>query len=103
MLTPAITASRISLPSVIILKAVATQVRPVFGSLERFPLLDETTTGFTVRFMICGPAPNALADANAPIPAPAATKSRRLNFCVMDSFSRLRLDANTIGGEACCQ
>src|SRR5258706_4037772 len=59
MFTPAMTASRTSLPEVIILKALATQVRPS-SSFDLLPLADEITTGLTAPLAgTCGASPRA--------------------------------------------
>src|SRR3990172_8282653 len=80
MLTPAMSASRTSVPAVIIEKAVSMQVLlPPF--LNRWPFADETTAGFDVlRVIIVGPCANAARGGAAASPAavPVMTNSRRL-------------------------
>src|SRR5262245_4319914 len=94
MLTPATTESSTSSPFTMRSKASATAVRgPPF--LNRLPLAEETTTGLTLFGVITvGPWAIALAAVAAmPAPAPAFTKSRRLNLWLMaPSVRRASLD-----------
>src|SRR6476659_2101990 len=79
MLTPAIRASRTSLPAVIIAKAVSTQVLvPPF--LKRCPLAEEITTGLTrLGVIIVGVWAEVRTWAAArPAAVPVSTNSRRL-------------------------
>src|SRR6185436_20216040 len=78
MLTPAITASRTSLPSVIIANAVSTAVRvPPF--LYLLPFDDEMTAGLTLlRIIMVGARSNRGAAAASPAAVPLFTNSRRL-------------------------
>src|SRR6266568_9191108 len=77
MLTPATTASSTSLPDVIIENAFSMHViEPAF--LNRWPLPEETTTGFTLFFVcIVGACPKAGAAAAAAIPAVLVTTNSR--------------------------
>src|SRR5436190_20050798 len=83
METPETSASRTSLPPVIILNARATQVTP-FSSFDELPLADATTHGLTLRgVIIVGDWAKDVRDAAAAA-TPAAvvdcTNSRRLSF-----------------------
>src|SRR5882762_1168968 len=85
MLTPAMTESRTSLPSVIIVNALWTAVMsPPF--LYRFPFADETTTGCTAAGISMVGTAAVLRVFAAAIVKPAALvimKSRRLIFLVI--------------------
>ena len=89
MLTPATSASRTSAPSVIILKARATQVTPL-SSLDRLPLAEATTHGLTPFLITVGPWPELVegcpksgfvaAAAATPAAVVVRTNSRRFSF-----------------------
>src|SRR5262245_61804102 len=78
MLTPAMSASRTSLPAVIIAKAVSTQVLvPPF--LKRFPLAEEITMGLMrLGVIIAGVWAEVRTRAARPAAVPVSTNSRRL-------------------------
>ena len=90
MLTPAISASRTSVPFVIMSKAVSTQV---FGPpfLKRCPLPEATTTGRDALCVIIvglPPASGLAAAARRPAPVAAVMKSRLLMLSAMNRLLR---------------
>src|SRR6266851_4760610 len=88
MFTPATTASSTSAPSVTILKALATQVRPSV-SFDMLPLAADTTTGLAGRLgRICGASARASSEGVASAPRLAVvTKFRRVS-CLVIVFDR---------------
>jgi hypothetical protein len=85
MFTPAMRASRTSLPSVIMAKAFSTQVTvPPF--LNRWPLPEAMTTGFAgPRVMMVGPC-WAIARPRAGTPTLTATKLRRVILLMRELY-----------------
>src|SRR5262245_43808455 len=91
MLTPAMSASRTSLPSVISANAVSTHVlAPPF--LYLLPFDEEMTAGFTLlRIIMVGARSSPGAAAASPAAVPAFTNSRRLIRRGIGTSVRVRL------------
>jgi hypothetical protein len=98
MVTPAMRASRTSLPAVIIEKAVSTQVFvPPF--LKRWPLAEEITTGLArLGVIIVGVWAEARTRATRLAAVPVNTNSRRL---ILRAIGISRIDSSGWGSRNC--